>query len=76
MTRAERGNTEAKLVLVIIIVRAGECLNTRFKLYSFSYQSLNGIYKVQPHKFVFIGIGLIGSRPWPSRGVQRVQNYG
>ena len=76
MTRAERGNTETKSMILIIIVRAWECFSTRFKLYSFSYQSLNGIYKVQPHEFVFIGIGLIGSRPWPSRGAQQVQNYG
>ena len=76
MTREEHGNTETKLVIPIIIIRAGECFNTRFKLYSFSYQSLNGIYKVQSREFVFIGIGLIGSRPSPSRRVQQVQNYG
>ena len=63
-----------ELAVIIIIVRVRECFN--FKIYYFSYQSLNGICKVQPHEFVFIGIGLIG-RLWPSRCVvQQVQNHG
>ena len=66
MTRAQRCNTKKEFAILIIIVRVRECFNTRFKIYHFSYQSLNGICKVQPHEFVFIGIGLIGRRPWPS----------
>ena len=59
MTRVEDGNTKKELAILIIIVRVRECFNTRFKIYYFSYQSLNGICKVQPREFVFIGIGLI-----------------
>ena len=76
MTRAEHDNTKKELAVLIIIVRVRECFNTRFRIYYFSYQSLNGICKVQPCEFFFIGIGLMG-RPWPSRCVvQQVQNHG
>ena len=78
MTCAEHGDTRKELGVDKFIVRVRKCFNACFKIYYFSYQSLNGICKVQRHIFlVFIGISLIENRPcWPSRCVHQVQNYG